>query len=190
MIRKYIVLCLYLSLLVCSAAYANSDAIVIPNGDIRIKGAGSGLVFPDGSVQYKAAVDGGVGSPGAIEVASVIVGTWNVNNYPAIAPYGSGQVSFFANGTYSVTSGAFRVAGNYINAPFTGTWRIVEGVLVELVTDVADTLAVVAGSTNDGTAFRNSGGASPTKYPQPILLTASKIVLKDGALVSVLTQAQ
>jgi hypothetical protein len=41
-------------LLVNSASYANPDAIVIPNGDVRIKGTGSGLVFPDGSVQYKA----------------------------------------------------------------------------------------------------------------------------------------
>jgi hypothetical protein len=35
-------------------SYANPDAIVIPNGDLRIKGPGSGLVFPDGSIQYKA----------------------------------------------------------------------------------------------------------------------------------------
>jgi hypothetical protein len=36
-----------------SFSFANPDAIVIPNGDLRIKGAGSGLVFPDGSI-YKA----------------------------------------------------------------------------------------------------------------------------------------
>jgi photosystem II stability/assembly factor-like uncharacterized protein len=35
-------------------ANANPDAVVIPSGDLRIKGAGSGLVFPDGSIQYKA----------------------------------------------------------------------------------------------------------------------------------------
>jgi len=50
----------------CSSfAYANPDAIVIPNGDVRIKGPGSGLVFPDGSIQYKATVEGPVGPQGA-----------------------------------------------------------------------------------------------------------------------------
>jgi hypothetical protein len=177
-------------LLASSLAYANPDAIVIPSGDIRIKGPGSGLVFPDGSIQYKAAVEGGFGSPGVIDAApSVLVGTWNVKNYPATPPYGNGQVTFFANGTYSVTSGAFRVAGNYINAPYTGTWRIVEGVLLELVCDAPDTFAVGTGTTDGGTAFRNSGGAPSAKYPQPVLFNAPRVVLKDGALVSALTPA-
>jgi hypothetical protein len=35
-------------------SYAGPDAVVIPNGDLRIKSSGSGLVFPDGSIQYKA----------------------------------------------------------------------------------------------------------------------------------------
>jgi hypothetical protein len=54
-------------LLLCNSfAYANPDAIVIPNGDVRIKGAGSGLVFPDGSIQYKATVEGPAGPPGQV----------------------------------------------------------------------------------------------------------------------------
>lgn len=47
-----------------SKVYAGPDAIVIPSGDVRIKGAGSGLVFPDGSIQYKATVQGPAGIQG------------------------------------------------------------------------------------------------------------------------------
>jgi hypothetical protein len=58
------------------SAYANPDAIVIQNGDLRIKGAGSGLVFPDGSIQYKAPADVPVGPMGpAGPVNALAIGT-------------------------------------------------------------------------------------------------------------------
>jgi len=64
MFRVAFLLALLVSVVFNARGYANPDAIVIPNGDVRIKGAGSGLVFPDGSIQYKAAVTGPAGPQG------------------------------------------------------------------------------------------------------------------------------
>ena len=62
---RIVILVTLLTLIVFgSFAHANPDAVVIPNGDFRIKGSGSGLVFPDGSTQYKAAVEGSTGPQG------------------------------------------------------------------------------------------------------------------------------
>jgi len=110
---------------------------------------------------------------------TVLVGTWNITNYPAdddTAASSTGTVVINADGTYSVTNGAFRVAGNYINAPYTGTWRILEGAIVELVTDVPDVVNYV-----------DSGRLSlKRKYPVPIIYTKAKVLLKDGNSLAVL----
>jgi len=111
--------------------------------------------------------------------STILVGTWNITNYPAdddTAASSTGTVVINADGTYSVTNGAFRVAGNYINAPYTGTWRILEGAIVELVTDVPDVVNYV-----------DSGRLSlKRKYPVPIIYTKAKVLLKDGNSLAVL----
>jgi hypothetical protein len=119
--------------------------------------------------------------------ASGMVEAWGVTNYPNCTTDSTGKVTFNSDGTYSVTIGAFRVAGNYINAPYTGTWRVFEDTYFELISDTPDTLTV----TPSVAAFRNSGAAaSASKYPQPILFTKSKIILKDGTFVTILKPAQ
>ena len=122
--------------------------------------------------------------------ASGIVGTWDVTNYPNSTTDSTGKVTFNSNGTYSVTSGAFRVAGNYINSPYSGTWRVLENTLFELISDIPDNSTIT--TVDPSLAFRNSGGvgASASKYPQPILFTKSKIILKDGTFVAVLIPAE
>jgi len=111
--------------------------------------------------------------------STILVGTWNITNYPAdddTAASSTGTVVINADGTYSVTNGAFRVAGNYINAPYTGTWRILEGAIVELVRDVPDVVNYV-----------DSGRLSlKRKYPVPIIYTKAKVLLRDGNSLAVL----
>lgn len=109
---------------------------------------------------------------------STMVGTWAVINYPGNTV---GAVTFSSDGTYSVTSGAFRVAGNFIDAPYTGKWKMIEGTLVELTADT-----IVDGY--HGTLGNDSGsfGESASKYPSALVFSKSKIILKDGSFVSVL----
>lgn len=112
--------------------------------------------------------------------ASVIVGSWTVLNYPDKS---TGTVTFNADGTYSVSAGSFRVAGNYFDAPYTGKWKMVEGTLLELVADVADGYK---GSTGNDAGVLD---ASPSKYPSALTFTKSKIILKDGNFASILKPA-
>jgi hypothetical protein len=121
--------------------------------------------------------------------ASGLTGTWDVTNYPNSTTDSTGKVTFKSDGTYSVTSGSFRVAGNFIDAPYTGKWKVLEGTLFELISDIPDVSGVTANS-GAGTAFRNSVGTYAAKYPQPLLFNNSRIILKDGAYVAVLKPAQ
>jgi len=117
--------------------------------------------------------------------STILVGTWNITNYPAdddTAASSTGTVVINADGTYSVTNGAFRVAGNYINAPYTGTWRILEGAIVELVTDVSDGGKYIDIGRGDGGAM----SSLKRKYPVPIIYTKAKVLLKDGNSLAVL----
>ncbi|MBU5612626.1 hypothetical protein [Geomonas azotofigens] len=112
--------------------------------------------------------------------SSVIVGSWNILNYPDKS---TGSVTFNSDGTYSVTSGAFRVSGNLVDAPYTGKWKMIEGTLLELVPDVTDTY--------HGTTGNDSGVLdASSKYPSALVFTKSKIILKDASMVSILSPAK
>lgn len=114
---------------------------------------------------------------------TVLVGTWNITNYPGdddTAASSTGTVVINIDGTYSVTSGAFRVAENNINAPYTGTWRVLEGAIIELVIDASDGVKYSSGA--------DAGwlDSSKRKYPAPITYTKTKVLLKDGSRLTVL----
>lgn len=49
---------------IATQAFANPDAVVFDNGDVRINGAGNGLVFPDGTIQHTATLQGPIGPQG------------------------------------------------------------------------------------------------------------------------------
>ncbi|QWV96092.1 hypothetical protein KP005_11945 [Geomonas nitrogeniifigens] len=109
---------------------------------------------------------------------STMVGTWTVTNYPGNS---SGIVTFSSNGTYSVTSGAFKVAGNYIEVPYTGTWKMIEGTLVELVISYP----ILYSGSNTGNDVGGTTEAT-SKYPSALVFSKNRIILKDGAFVSIL----
>ncbi|WP_026840531.1 hypothetical protein [Citrifermentans bremense] len=111
--------------------------------------------------------------------ASVIVGTWTASNYPDKS---IGTVTFNSDGTFSVSAGSFRVACNYVDAPYTGKWKMVEGTLLELVADVAD--GYKGGTGNDAGVMDAS-----SKYPSVLAFTKSKIILKDRNFASILKPA-
>ncbi|MBT1070990.1 DUF5004 domain-containing protein [Pelotalea chapellei] len=117
---------------------------------------------------------------------STLVGTWDVTNYPENV---TGKVTFNNDGTFTVISGAFRVACP-VDGLFTGTWRIIEGSLIEVIPDLSGIIQLNPAVPGGGTAFRNSGGVVGDYYPLPLLFTKSKIILKGLNAVSVLKPTQ
>jgi hypothetical protein len=95
--------------------------------------AGSGNGIPPGQnpLQYilglianlQAQIDALAGGPGCIDVSETIVGTWSVANAGTGT---SGQVTFNANGTYTIDSGTYNAGGAFLGET-SGAYAVLPG---------------------------------------------------------------
>lgn len=118
----------------------------------------------------------------AVDIVTNIVGVWNVKNYTAYSVFNHaetvvGQVEFKADGTYTVLSGGFAVAGkvaegmpgwvttpnSYGNnktcvSPQAVTYEVVDGAVFFRAEGRGDGLTSVAKNTKDAITLVGSGG--------------------------------
>ena len=96
----------------------------------------------------QAQVDSLSGGSSCIDISESVVGTWNVLNEESGA---TGQVTFNADGTYTINSGMYNAGGSFLGET-NGTYRVLTGGAIAFTYDgntEVDRIAVVQCATDD-----------------------------------------